>query len=296
MELWQQAPQWVITGITIGCIYALVALGFVIIYSVTRVINIAQGEFVMLGAMLAISLQDRLPLALAIAAAIFATVAVGIIAQLVALYPARHASIVTQIMITIGIDIVLRSFALIAWGTDPHALRAFTPGPPITVGSGVVTRQALWVVGCVALAVLVTYLFFQYTMTGMALRACASNSMAARLMGIRPQRMALIAWASSAGLAALGGAVVAPITFGTYSMGLELGLKGFVAAVMGGLTNPASAVAGGLLLGVLESVGTGVRSGLKDIIAFVVLLVVLVAREVDFDVLQSRLMPQRGRA
>lgn len=292
MNLSLELPQWIISGITIGGIYALVALGFVTIYSVTRVINIAQGEFVMLGAMLTATLHDRMPLALAILVAVIAVTAIGAGVQRVALYPARRASMVTLIMITIGVDIVLRGIALIIWGTAPYSVRPFTPGPPIIVGPAVITRQALWVIASVIVIVVVTYLFFQRTMAGRALRASAANPVAARLVGIRPERMALLAWAGSAALAALGGAVVAPITFATYSMGLDLGLKGFVAAVAGGLTNPAAAVIGGLLLGVLESVGAGLHSGLQDVIAFAVLLVVLIVRQVGILGLRGRFGPR----
>ncbi|ACZ40212.1 branched-chain amino acid ABC transporter permease [Sphaerobacter thermophilus] len=292
MNLSLELPQWIISGITIGGIYALVALGFVTIYSVTRVINIAQGEFVMLGAMLTATLHNRMPLALAILVAVIAVTAIGAGVQRVALYPARRASMVTLIMITIGVDIVLRGIALIIWGTAPYSVRPFTPGPPIIVGPAVITRQALWVIASVIVIVVVTYLFFQRTMAGRALRASAANPVAARLVGIRPERMALLAWAGSAALAALGGAVVAPITFATYSMGLDLGLKGFVAAVAGGLTNPAAAVIGGLLLGVLESVGAGLHSGLQDVIAFAVLLVVLIVRQVGILGLRGRFGPR----
>ena len=292
MNLSLELPQWIISGITIGGIYALVALGFVTIYSVTRVINIAQGEFVMLGAMLTATLHNRMPLALAILVAVIAVTAIGAGVQRVALYPARRASMVTLIMITIGVDIVLRGIALIIWGTAPYSVRPFTPGPPIIVGPAVITRQALWVIASVIVIVVVTYLFFQRTMAGRALRASAANPVAARLVGIRPERMALLAWAGSAALAALGGAVVAPITFATYSMGLDLGLKGFVAAVAGGLTNPAAAAIGGLLLGVLESVGAGLHSGLQDVIAFAVLLVVLIVRQVGILGLWGRFGPR----
>jgi len=290
VELWQQVPQWIISGITVGTIYGLVALGFVVIYSVTRVINIAQGEFVMLGAMLTITLANSLPLVPAIVLAVLATAAVGAVIERVALHPARRAATVILIMITVGIDIVLRGLALIIWGTQPYALRPFTPGPPILIGTGVITRQALWVIGIALVALLVCFGFFRFTLLGMALRACAANPLAARLVGIKPERMALLAWAGSAGLAALGGAVIAPITFGTSAMGLDLGLRGFVAAVMGGLESPVGAVWGGLVLGILESVGAGLSSGLKDVIAFFVLLVVLILREVNVTRLARQLM------
>ena len=165
--------------------------------------------------------------------------------------------------------------ALIAWGTDPLAVAAFSAGPPLVLGGAVVVRQGVWVLAVAAVVFAALWWFFTRTYAGAAVQACAVNPRAARLMGIRVERVALLAWALAGAVGATAGAVIAPITYATYDMGLMLGLKGFVAAVLGGLVSPPAAIAGGFLLGVVESLAAGlVSSAYKDAVAFVVLVVV----------------------
>lgn len=281
-------PQFVMNGIAIGSIYALIALGFVTIYNVTGIINLAQGEFLMLGAMISVSLGQWLPLPLAGLVAVLATSAVGAGVYGLTLRPARQSSPTTLIIITIGVSVVLRGAALLIWRADPYRLPPFSEGRPLDLGLFVVTRQTLWIIGITLVAVLLLYLFFNRTMTGRGLRACALNPNAARLMGVPLQRMSTLAFALSAALAAIGGIAIAPVQYAQYDMGLILGLKGFVAAIMGGLTNPAGAIVGGLLLGGLEAITAGaVGAAYKDAIAFVILIAVLLVR---------RLMGARGSA
>ncbi len=270
----------VLAGITTGSIYSLIALGFVTIYNVTGIINFAQGEFVMLGALCAISLYGMgLPIAFAIILSVAGVTGVGALIQRLAIRPARHASVITLIIITIGADIALRGMALVLWGTDPYILPAFSPGGPIAIFGAVINRQSLWVLGITAAILVALFLFFEYTLVGKAVRACAINARAARLMGIDTDRMACLSFSLAAALGAISGIVIAPITLPTYDMGLILGLKGFVAAAMGGLVNSPGAVIGGLLLGVLESLGAGlISSGYKDAIAFIILIGILLAR------------------
>lgn len=276
----QQVLQFLVTGITNGSIYALIALGFVAIYSVTSVINFAQGEFAMLGALLAVSLiAAGLPQALAVVGAV---IGVGIFAAVlyrVGLRPARDASPLTLIIITIGAALAIRGVALVVWGTEPYRMAAFTPGQPLQMGGAVIRLQSLWVLGTTLVLQPLLHVFFTRTMLGRSLRACAVNRLAARLMGIRTDRMALLAFALSGAVGALGGIIIAPIIFATYDMGLMLSLKGFVAAVMGGLVNYPAAVAGGFLLGILESLGAGlISSGYKDAIAFIALFIILLSK------------------
>ncbi|MBI5166347.1 MAG: branched-chain amino acid ABC transporter permease [candidate division NC10 bacterium] len=275
-----QVLQLVLAGVTTGSIYSLIALGFVTIYNVTGIINFAQGEFVTLGALSTISLLSLgLPMTLAILFSILAVAVVGALIQRLAIRPARHASVITLIIITIGADIALRGLALILWGSDPYILPAFSPGGPIAIFGAVINRQSLWVLGITAVTLAALFLFFEYTLVGKAVRACAINARAARLMGIDTDRMARLSFALAAALGAISGIVIAPITLPTYDMGLMLGLKGFVAAAMGGLVSTQGAVIGGLLLGVLESLGAGlISSGYKDAIAFLILIGILLAR------------------
>ncbi|HHH39201.1 MAG TPA: branched-chain amino acid ABC transporter permease, partial [Sedimenticola sp.] len=277
-----QILQFLLTGVTVGATYALVALGFAIIYNASDVVNFAQGEFVMIGAMSAVALtagDDGLPLPLAVVAAVLITVCVGILLQRFAIAPARGASVVTTIIITIGASIFLRGVALLVWGKDIFALPAFSGEAPLHIGQATLLPQNLWVMGGTAVMVLAVHWFFGHTAVGKAVLACSCNRTAAHLVGINVGRMMLIAYGLSAFLGAMAGVLVAPITFTSYDAGVMLGLKGFSAAILGGMGNPMGAVAGGLLLGLIESLAAGfISSGYKDAIGFVILLLVLFFR------------------
>lgn len=280
MSFSQQLIQYLVSGITNGAIYALIALGFVSVYSVTGVINFAQGELVMLGALLAASLvQFGFSLPLALPLAVLGVALIGGVLQRVAIHPARQASVLTLIIITIGAALAIRGLALLIWGTFPYSLPPFSPGPPIRFFGAALRRQSLWVLGTTGGILVLLYLFFDRTVTGRAFRACAVNRSAARLMGISPDRMALMSFMLSGALGAVGGTIVAPIILATYDMGVMLGLKGFVAAVMGGLVSYPAAVAGGLLLGLLEAFGAGlIASGYKDAISLLLLFLILLSK------------------
>lgn len=292
MSFQAEILQFLLAGITVGSIYALIALGFVTIYNVTGIINFAQGEFAVYGAFIAITVfqKSRLlsgswqvdmqwPLPLAALFGILVTMALGIVLYRIGIQPARRASILSMIIITIGAAFVMRGGALLLWGTDPYRLPVFTPGPPIKIFDAILTRQSAWVIAVTAVLLVILYWFFNHTLTGKTLRACADNPKAAQLMGISPRRMALLAFAVSSATTAIAGIVIVPSTFMTYDRGLTLSLKGFVAAIVGGLSSPAGAVAGGISLGVLESFGAGyLSSGYKDAISFLVLFIVLAIR------------------
>ncbi len=290
--------QLAIDGIRGGSIYALIALGFVVIHSVTGIINFAQGEFVMLGAMLCVTVYHSelallspvsppLKMALAVLLAVAGTTLVGIILERLAIHPARRAPVVALIIITIGVTIAIRALALIAWGTRPYFVPAFTTlemeDLALRFIGLIVKAQSLWIWGVVTIVLIALAFFFERTIMGKALRACAVNRRAAQLMGINPSRMSLLAFSLAAALGAIGGTVLAPATRPTYDMGLMLGLKGFVAAIMGGLVSYPGAVVGGLVLGVVENIGAGVTSaGYKDIIVFVTLVLILLFRPQGF--------------
>ena len=279
--MWDQILQFLLTGVTLGSTYALVALGFAIIYNASDVVNLAQGEFVMLGAMSAIALSAGAggwPLPLAILLAVLVTLVVGLMLQRFAIAPAKGISVVGTIIITIGASIFLRGLALLLWGKDIHALPHFSGETPLRLGALTLLPQNLWVMGGTALLVLGVHLFFNRTLLGKAILACSCNKTAAQLVGINVGRMLLVAYGLSALLGAMAGVLVAPITYTSYDAGIMLGLKGF-AAVLGGMGNPMGAVAGGLLLGLVESLAAGlISSGYKDAIAFIILLLVLFLR------------------
>ncbi len=276
MPLHEQLAQYLATGLVVGGAYALIGLGFVMVYGVTRVINFAQGEFVMLGALGMATLLGR---GFGVVPAFVLSVAgVALLAALlerVAVYPLRGAPPLAVLIVTIGASIALRGGALVLWGTDPLALPPFSAGPPVVLLGAMIVRQALWVLGVALLVFAGLWVFLTRTYAGTAVRACALNPRGARLMGIRVYRANRFAWALSGALGATAGAVIAPITYATYDMGLMLGLKGFVAAVLGGLVSPPGAIAGGFLLGVLESLAAGLlSSGYKDAVAFLILIVI----------------------
>ena len=270
-------PQLVLTGLTVGSIYALVALGFVLIYNVTGILNFAQGEFSMLGALFCATLlawHVSLPAAALAAAAGVALV--GAATERLAVEPAFGGHPLTLIIITFGVSMAFRGLALMIWGADPYTLPEFSPGPALVLLGGVLVRQAMWAIGLSAAVVAGLFVFFARTVPGAAVRACADNAFACRLVGISPRRMALFAFTLSAALGAVAGIVITPIIGATYDMGLGLGLKGFVAAVIGGLTNAPAAVAGGYLVGLIEALTAGyLTPGYGDAITFLVLLAVL---------------------
>lgn len=280
MELSSQLLQLLFSGLTLGSIYALIALALVTTFNITGVLNLAQGEFLALGALLAASLSAAgLPLAAAFAIAVALVVLISGLIERAAIYPARDASGLTLIIITIGLSISLRGLALLIWGTDPVALPAFSKGAPLAVGGAAIGLQSLWIFGLTATALAGLFAFFELTYQGKAVRACVVNRTAARLVGINPAAMSLLAFAGSGALGAAAGIFIAPITLATYDMGFMLGVKGFVAAAIGGMYSIGGAVLGGIILGVLEVYFAGlVSSGLKDALALVVLLAVLMVK------------------
>ena len=280
MTLFDQILQFAISGISTGSIYAVVGLGFMIIYSVTRVVNFAQGEFVMLGGMLTASFQFAgFSLATAILFSILATTLVGLVFYQTVIYPIRKAPAFALILVTFGVSIIIRGIATLGWGTDPRRIPYFTRKDTISFFGAFLNPQSLWIIGSTAILAVGLYLFFRFTVYGKALRACAINTPLAELMGIKTERMGVLAFGLSACLAAFAGAVVGPLAFPHVGMGLHLSVKGFTAALIGGLNRIEGVIVGGLALGVLEAMAAGfVSSGSKDAIALGILLVVLAFR------------------
>ena len=269
--------QFLLSGLTIGAIYALVALGFTIIYNASQVINFAQGEFVMVGGMATVWLAAAgWPLPAAIAGAVLLAGAIGMALEKFAIEPARNASVVSLIIITIGASILLRGLATLAWDKKIHALKPFSGDAPIAFAGATLLPQSLWVLGVTLAIVLLLSWFFGRTLLGRALLATSHNRLAAQLMGISVRRVLLVSYGLSAALGAVAGILVAPITFTSWDVGVMLGLKGFAAAILGGMGSGAGAVVGGLVLGVVEAMGAGyLSSAYKDAIAFVIILAVL---------------------
>jgi branched-chain amino acid transport system permease protein len=274
--------QYTFAGIKIGSIYAMVALGFNIIYNTTGIINFAQGEFVMLGGMFMVTFSRIMPLAAAFPIAVLAVVIVGCILERATIWPARNASVISLIMITIGGSLLLKGVAMKVWGKSSFPLRHFSSEKPIKILEATIQPQTLWIISVLLLVVIVLALFFKFTLTGKAMRACAANRHAASLCGISVDRLVLLSFALSAGIGAVAGIVITPVTLVNYTCGSMYALKGFAAAVLGGLGISAGAVVGGLTIGLMECYGAALpfqgASSYKDGIALLVLLIFLCAK------------------
>lgn len=281
MELSDQILQYLVSGFSTGAIYALIGIGFAIIYNSTEIINFAQGELVMLGGMFTLFFLNTLHLSLplAILLAVGASTASGVLFERLAIRPLKSPTPLALIIITIGGSILIRGLTMMIGGKDTHAIPSFSGSEPIMIGSATILPQHLWIFALTAFAITMNKLFFQYTVTGKAMRACAGNRRAAGLVGIDVKKMVLYSFAISSVLGSLAGIIVAPLTMTSYDVGIMLGLKGFCAAIIGGLSGGIGTVLGGLLLGVLESLGAGlISSGYKDAIAFIILLLILIIR------------------
>lgn len=271
--------QFMSSGLTVGAIYALVALGFTLIYRASDIINFAQGEFVMLGGMITVFAGlAGIPLPLAALIAVVATTIIGLALHRFAIEPARGASPVALIMITIGASIFLRGVAQIVFDRRFHSLPPALGADPIHFAGAAILPQSLVVLASATAIVLLLGLLIGRTMLGKAVVATAANRLAARLVGIDTRRIVDFSFAVSAAIGAVAGILVTPIALTSYDAGTLLALKGFAAAMLGGIGSAAGAVVGGLLIGMIEALAAGyVSSNYKDAVAFLIILVVLVA-------------------
>ncbi|MGC0407838.1 branched-chain amino acid transport system permease protein [Streptomyces sp. SAI-195] len=272
--------DFTLSGLGAGTTYALVGLGVALVYQVTGVINFAQGDFVMLGGLgCAVLHEAGTPLWVAAPTAIAATAAVGALLDLVVVRRARDADSERLIILTIGASVTLEGAALLVFGPDSHFVPSFSEGHAFEVFGTHVVRQYVWCGVATGLAVVLMWLFLTRTLWGTAMRATAMEPEAVRLVGVSPARMSLLAFTLAAALGALAGVFLAPLQPPDASVGIPFGLKGFTAAVIGGLVSPAGAVAGGLLVGLVEAFATGyLSSEYKDTLTYGLLLAVLLLR------------------
>lgn len=281
MEFAHQLTQYLVSGFSTGAIYALIGLGFAIIYNATGIINFAQGEFVMLGGMLTLFFLNvaRFGMVPSIILAILVATLCGVVFNRLAIKPLKNPSPLNLVIITIGGSILMRGLAMLLWDKDTHALPAFSGAEPLDLAGATILPQHLWIFGITILAIAANKFFFYYTISGRAMRACSYNSRAASLVGISVERMVLFSFLLSSALGAVAGIIVAPLTMTSYDVGVMLGLKGFCAAIIGGMSSGIGTVLGGIILGILEALGAGlISSGYKDAIAFVILLLILFIR------------------
>ena len=277
----EQILQYIFSGITVGSIYAIIAIGYNIIYNATGIINFSQGEFVMLGGMIAYSLSGVMPLLLAIIIAICITAVVGSGLEFIFIRRLRNPGVLQMIIVTIGLSILIREIALHIWDEQIRALPFFTGSEisSISILGARVSPQVLWVLGVTVCIVVGLLLFFRFTLTGKAMRACSANRRAAGLCGINTRSMVNLSFVLSAGIGAIAGCVVSPLTQTHYGMGSELAIKGFTVAILGGLGNSSAALFAGVLLGILESFSISVLPmAYKDAISILILILVLVLK------------------
>jgi branched-chain amino acid transport system permease protein len=270
--------QFVFSGLTVGAVYALVGLGFTLIYNSSGIINFAQGEFVMLGGMITVfATLAGVPLFWAAVIAIVVTTFIGIALHRCAIEPARGASPVVLIMITIGASIFLQGIAQQVFDKRFHSLPAFVPGEPLRLGGAAILPQSVLVLASAAIIVVGLWAFVDRTLFGKALIAIAANRLAAQLIGIDTRKLIDFSFALSAAIGAAAGILITPITLTSYDAGTVLALKGFAAAMLGGMGSALGAVVGGLVLGLLEALSAGyISSNYKDAVAFLIILLVLV--------------------
>ncbi len=281
MNLIHQIAQYLVSGLSTGAIYSLIGLGFAIIFNSTGIINFAQGEFVMLGGMLTWFLLTawKLPLLPAILLAVLFSTAIGVIFERLAIRPLKNPSQLRLVIITIGGSIFIRGLAMLLWGKDTHVLPMFSGNKPILVAGAAILPQHLWILAVTFLVLIINKVYFYYSISGKAMRACSCNRNAASLVGIDVKRMVMFSFAISSAMGSVAGIIAAPLTMTSYDVGIMLGLKGFCAAIIGGMSSGIGTVLGGLILGVLEALGAGlISSGYKDAIAFIILLLILFVR------------------
>ncbi|MCX7892162.1 MAG: branched-chain amino acid ABC transporter permease [Burkholderiales bacterium] len=276
-----QVLQVVISGISQGLIYGLIALGFVLIYKATETVNFAQGELMMLGAFLGLTaVTFGMPFWAALPLAFAGMWVIGILLERVVLRPILGQPAFTVVMVTIGVGFVARGVVTMipGWGTDTHALAAPFKGELVRAGGLVVGMEHIVVIAATIALSTALYLFFRFTRVGVAMQAASQNQLAAYYMGIPVRRLNSLIWGISAGVAALAGVLLAPITFVHVNMGF-IGLKAFPAAVIGGFGSLPGALVGGVIIGVVESLsGVYLPEGFKDIAAYILVLVVLVVK------------------
>jgi|KBSMisStandDraft_5_1062788.scaffolds.fasta_scaffold41017_3 branched-chain amino acid transport system permease protein len=273
--------QVVVSGLTLGAIYALIAIGFTIVFSTVRVVNFAHGEFVMAGGVLYawLNVVHGISVGVAIPLAIAGCVVLAWLSYELCLAGMNKDNHIAQVMVTLGLGITIKGLAQVFIGKDTQFPPTFTSGAPAAIGSVSIAQQSIWIVGSLAVMLGLLWALLQKTRVGKGMRAVAINHYAAVLMGISPKRAAIIAFALAGLIGGAAGALLAPVASAHYDNGIFLGVKGFAAAILGGLGNPVGAVLGGLILGLTESLTAGyISSVYKDAVSLVLLLAILLLR------------------
>jgi branched-chain amino acid transport system permease protein len=271
--------QTFIGGVSLGAIYALVALGFSLVYRTMGLVNFSHGNVVMIGAYIASTfyLSAKLPFALAMVIALAVTGLIGVIIERV-LRPLENKDFDLMLIGTIGFGIVLEALAILIWGATGRAVRSPVPSAPLDVAGLKIRTYDLVVLAIAAAATLLLMFFLQRTKRGAAMQAVAMDHEAATAVGIHVGRSNAIAFMLGAALAALAGGLVGPLLYVSPSMGGTLGIKGFAGAILGGFGSVPGAVVGGIAIGVLDSFAAGHFQGYSELVTFVVFTVIIMVR------------------
>ena len=273
--------QLLISGIVTGAIYALVGLGYVTIYRTSRVVNFAQGSFVMLGALITYSLlhQAGLPFWLSGIIAVLIVVAIAVAMYFLVIAPIIKVSLVSMILVTIGVSLLLENLALVKWGGYGLGIPSFPGDQTLHVWKVIFEVQNIWVIAVATLLFIGLWLLSNHTRVGKQMTATASDPLSASLSGISTTRMVVLAFAISAAIGAIGGICVGSLTPMAYSTGSMLGLAGFIAAIVGGWGSSSGAIVGGLTVGIAESLASGfLPGGYQSAVAYVLLIIILYFR------------------
>jgi branched-chain amino acid transport system permease protein len=270
--------QFLFSGLTVGAVYALVGIGFNITYNATSIINLAQGEFVVIGGLMMWFFSEslHLPFFVSVILTLLSAGVIGLLMERLTINPLKNPDLLLMIMITIAVSIVLRGVLMFAFGKQPYTYASFTEGEPVSIYGAIIQQQTLWVIGITGFCIILLFFFFKKTIIGKAMLACAVNPTAAKLVGINVSRMVMLSFVLSAVVGAIGGMAITPISLMEYDKGPMLAVKGFCAAIMGGLGSNRGAVLGGFIIGILESMTAGyIHSGVKDAVALIILLLIL---------------------
>jgi branched-chain amino acid transport system permease protein len=277
-SFFQYLVSLLVSGITIGAIYATIALGFVTIFRSSSIINFAQGEFVMLGGILTVFFLKVLNLSYFLAGVFSVCIVtlVGLMVYRLVIHPLRKASVLVLIMSTLGVSIFITNTTMLVLGNTPKSLPAISTAEAIKIGRIAISPQSIWVIGMTILILIILYVLSNHTLVGKAMEASSTAPLAADLVGIPTNSMVLYSFGVSAAVGAIGGIFITPIFFIRYDSGGMLGLKGFIAAVIGGWGSPTGAVLGGFLLGILESLSVCfISAGYKNAVSFVAMILIL---------------------
>jgi branched-chain amino acid transport system permease protein len=275
--------QIILSGVTMGCIYAMVGFGFALVFNSSQIMNFAQGEFLMLGAMMHYTgtVVLKLPFAASLILALGTISLVAILIEALAIHPMNRkgASIVMMVCAFIAFSVIFKNLAEAIWGKYPLVVQGFFSKEIFEVAGVGIQSQSVAVIVSTLICMVILWYFLSRTMYGMALVATAFNPKMAYLCGVNVRRMIVISFVLSGASSALAGVVVGPVSFISSFLGFDLGIKGFCAAVIGGMGSPVGAVLGGLLLGVMEALlGVYVSTSYSTMMAFLILLIVLYVR------------------